>query len=189
MRNAIVSAGLSALVAYGIVFGLGSTGDRVSIAGADDIAGDFHARVHSYATLRDQIAKTTPTVAISNDWAAIMASVDALAERIQTARAGARRGDIFTPPIERWFRLTVSECEEGLDASSLNEEESTNVELVPSVNGRWPRGTPLPTMAPLLLERLPPLPRPLQYRFMNRALILWDSDANVIVDFIDGVQK
>ena len=38
-----------------------------------------------------------------------------------------------------------------------------------------------------LLLALPALPEELQYRFMNRALILWDVHAELIVDFIPDV--
>jgi hypothetical protein len=39
-------------------------------------------------------------------------------------------------------------------------------------------------MPPKLLAGLPPLPDELQYRFMNRDLVLWDVHANVVVDLI-----
>ena len=39
-------------------------------------------------------------------------------------------------------------------------------------------------MPPLLLTQLPPLPPELQYRFLGRALILLDADANLIVDVV-----
>ena len=44
--------------------------------------------------------------------------------------------------------------------------------------------TPLATVPPLILNRLQPLPDGLEYRFMGRDLILRDSKANLIVDFV-----
>jgi hypothetical protein len=38
-----------------------------------------------------------------------------------------------------------------------------------------------------MLCSLPQLPEELQFRFMNRDLILWDVHANLIVDFIRKV--
>jgi hypothetical protein len=54
------------------------------------------------------------------------------------------------------------------------------------VNAKYPEGTPLPTMPPNLLVRLPPLPEELEYRIIGKDLILRDADANLIVDFIPG---
>jgi hypothetical protein len=51
------------------------------------------------------------------------------------------------------------------------------------VNGRWP-GEALPTMPPRLLAKLPVLPSGLQYRFVNRDLVLWDSQADLVIDII-----
>jgi hypothetical protein len=42
----------------------------------------------------------------------------------------------------------------------------------------------LATVPPLLLLRLPKLPEGLEYRFMGRDLILHDTTANIIVDFL-----
>ena len=41
-------------------------------------------------------------------------------------------------------------------------------------------------MSPHLLAVLPPLPTELQYRFVNRDLVLWDVRANLIVDYMKG---
>jgi hypothetical protein len=54
----------------------------------------------------------------------------------------------------------------------------------PDVNGRWPEGVPQPSMPLHVLAVLPRLPPELEYRFMNRDLVLWDAHANVIVDYI-----
>ena len=35
-----------------------------------------------------------------------------------------------------------------------------------------------------LLERLPLLPRPIQYRLVDHALVLWDGDADLIIDVL-----
>ena len=40
------------------------------------------------------------------------------------------------------------------------------------------------SMPPSLLLQLPPLPEGVRYRFVGQTLILYDSEANVILDFI-----
>ena len=117
-------------------------------------------------------------------------AVDRVATRIRAERAAAKQGDMFTADIERWFRLTLADCLEGVDTEVLltimNEDGWKDFVFVPEVNGRWPEGTPLPSMPVHVLATLPALPVELEYRFMNRDLVLWDAHANVVVDFIRG---
>ena len=42
----------------------------------------------------------------------------------------------------------------------------------------------MPTMPPELLAALPRLPPELEYRFIDRDLVLRDIDANLIIDFV-----
>ena len=56
--------------------------------------------------------------------------------------------------------------------------------VVPKINADYPEKAPLATVPPLILRRLPTLPDGLEYRFMRRDLILRDSKANLIVDFV-----
>ena len=47
---------------------------------------------------------------------------------------------------------------------------------------------PFSSVPPSLLLKLPPLPEEVRYRFVGRSLILRDTEANVILDYIpDGV--
>ena len=177
MRNIILAAGLAMLSAHvGMPAEQRATEPAVNTYARTDrkAFADFQAGVDRYVALHRQIEETTPPIVASDDWSSIRESIDTLAGKIRTARANARQGDVFTPEIERWFRLTLGECLAGVDIedflAGINEEE-------------WKA---LPTMSPHLLAVLPPLPEELQYRFMNRDLILWDVHANVIVDFIGG---
>ena len=52
------------------------------------------------------------------------------------------------------------------------------------VNVAYPERAPLATVPPLILSRLPSLPEGIEFRFMGRELILRDTNANLIVDFI-----
>jgi hypothetical protein len=54
----------------------------------------------------------------------------------------------------------------------------------PVVNQTYPAEWPLQTFPPTLLAQLPKLPPELEYRFVDDALILRDTKANVVVDFI-----
>ena len=52
------------------------------------------------------------------------------------------------------------------------------------VNAEYPLGAPRSTVPPSVLLTLPPLPACLHYRFVGRDLILVDSVAQLIVDFL-----
>ena len=51
------------------------------------------------------------------------------------------------------------------------------------MNAKYPEGASLPTVPANLLMNLPTLPEPLQYRIVEKHLILLDEDADVIVDY------
>jgi hypothetical protein len=59
----------------------------------------------------------------------------------------------------------------------------------PRVNEPYPAMSPLGTFPPLLLGALPRLPDDLEYRFMGRHLIMRDTKANLIVDYLSDVRS
>lgn len=52
------------------------------------------------------------------------------------------------------------------------------------VNAKYPEAQPLPTVPANLLLNLPPLPEPLEYRIVEKRLILLDSAADLVVDYV-----
>ena len=114
---------------------------------------------------------------------------NSLASAIQAARADAREGDIFSPEARSEFRrIIVSELAgpNGKSARALIQEDRPR-KLFLRVNAVYPGGVPLAAVPPSLLSSLPRLPREVEYRFVNRDLILLDVSANLIVDFIRDV--
>ena len=55
------------------------------------------------------------------------------------------------------------------------------------MNATYPKGASLATMPPNVLEVLPRLPDGLEYRIVNTHLILWDVDADIVVDYVFDV--
>jgi hypothetical protein len=51
----------------------------------------------------------------------------------------------------------------------------------------YPSTWPLQTFPPTLIATLPKLPPELEYRFVDNALILRDTKANIVVDFVLNV--
>ena len=121
-----------------------------------------------------------------------VATQKALAHAIEAKRAKAEPGDIFRPEVQPLFRRLISEQLEGPDARAAQKavlegnpaDEEDSAPVVVRVNGLYPIGATVSTVPPSVLVTLPPLPSCLHYRFVDRDLILVDSVAQLIVDFL-----
>jgi hypothetical protein len=149
---------------------------------------DFHERIERYMELHRAVEKDAPRLKETSDAAKIHEAQKALAARLTEARAGAKQGEIFTPEIARLFRRLMYPELKGPDApetkAALKEEKSETKQVPVAVNAVYPDTAPLPTVPPNLLAALPELPGDLEYRIIDRDLILHDIDANIIVDYI-----
>jgi hypothetical protein len=145
-----------------------------------DVMADFSARVSAYVELRDELRKGTPALAVG-DPAQVRHAVDALAARIRVARAGARRGDIFTPTISREFKKVLVQTDDTTWADIVDDNPG---EFSTRINGSYPEKKPFSTVPANILAALPRLPDDVEYRFLGRHLILLDTRASVIVDWI-----
>jgi hypothetical protein len=80
--------------------------------------------------------------------------------------------------------------EEGRDTKAIIKDDAPAPGTVPfKVNAKYPEGQPKPTMPTNLLLNLPPLPEPLEYRVVGQHLLLIDTAADLIVDYILNVIK
>lgn len=119
----------------------------------------------------------------------------ALAQAILAKRPRAVRGDILGPEVEPLFRRLIAEQLQGPDAGAARKavrEGNPEVEKVNTppvdvrVNAVYTVGAPLSTVPASVLLTLPELPKSLNYRFVGRDLLLVDSVAQLIVDFLPG---
>lgn len=151
---------------------------------------DFTKRVAAYAAIRKAASearqenddKARPLEKTS-DPAKIRMAQQGLAAGIRAARAGARHGDIFTPEISAHFRrLLRPEVKEPGTKAAIKDDNPGAVPF--KVNGPYPDKEPLATVPPNVLASLPPLPKDIDYRFVGKHLVLRDSRANIIIDYI-----
>jgi len=160
---------------------------------------EFNARVKAYMELQKRVSSNVPPLATETDAAKIAIRTKALANGIQQARANAKPGDVFSPQVAQEFRQIIrGELQGKAGASSREtvktgnpaEEEGAAGKMVLAVNGSYPDKAPRSSVPPGLLLKLPQLPKELEYRFLGRHLILLDSMANLIVDYLlDVVPK
>ena len=111
-----------------------------------------------------------------------------LAGLIVTGRPKATVGELFTADIRAVIRRVLARALGGPQGKSLKsaimDENPPGLRL--RVNMLYPEDRPLATMPPEVLKDLPKLPEELDYRFVGDDLILLDTHAHVIVDFITG---
>jgi len=156
---------------------------------------EFTENLKRYTDLRQRVTAGIPELKDRTDPAKIAAHEHSLAEAIRAARANAQPGDIFSPGVKDHFVQIVRSEIRGPEGTSVKKSimadnpkkpgEPAKVDL--AVNASYPKDAPLATTPPTLLLRLPTLPEGLEYRFVGKALILRDVNANLIVDFIFGV--
>lgn len=161
---------------------------------------EFNAKIKTYIDLQKRVSSGVPPLATSEtDPAKIATRTKALANGIQQARVGAKPGDIFAPQAAREFRQIISATLQGrhgapsrdtVKTGNPTEEPGTAAKIVLAVNTPYPDSAPRSSVPPSLLVNLPQLPKGLEYRFLGRHLILLDSMANLILDYLlDVVPK
>jgi hypothetical protein len=154
---------------------------------------EFDQRLHKYADLHNRIDGSLPKVKKEEDPNVILEREKDFATAIRAARPNSAQGDIFIPAVRPILREIIKQETTGAagkkaravilgEGNPRSEESEANVKLV--VNGPYPSAAPLSTVPPSLLFKLPPLPDAVEYRFVGRHLILWDTKANLIVDIL-----
>ena len=147
----------------------------------------FQDRVKAYISLRNKIAGTMPEVKETNDPTKISAREHALGVAIATERRAAKAGDVFGD-LSPYLQRIVDEdwnTRSAADRKALFEEIPPGLKL--AVNQPYPTTIPLVTVPGKLLARLPTLPETVEYRLIERRLLLRDRDANLVIDVLAGV--
>jgi hypothetical protein len=152
---------------------------------------DFKARIDAYVALHKKEESAGVALKKTNDPAEISAAEKILAARIRAARANAKPGDIFTPEIRAEFRKLIAQPMKGdakADARQIVKDDAP-ASMPLKVNADYPEGAPLPTVPVSVLRNLPTLPAELEYRIIGGHLILRDTNANLVVDFIPDAMR
>jgi hypothetical protein len=170
-----------------------------------ELMDEFYDEIQDYVRLRQAAVNVVPPLPPDATAEQIATRQKALTAAIVKYRLKARQGEIFTPEIEAAFRRIFKEQFEGPGgAAMLNEIHAGNpqVEGMPratnptqedtkpvriGINMVYPDDAPFSSVPPSLLLRVPALPEQVRYRFVGRALILRDTEANVILDFIRDI--
>jgi hypothetical protein len=148
---------------------------------------EFNKRLQEYMDVRQKALSHFEPLKPDADQGTIAAREKALGDAIRTARAGAKVGDVLTPDVTPILRAATKA---DFKRRSTREKKLRLDELPhfrPMVNQTYPSNWPLQTFPPTLLADLPKLPPELEYRFVDGALVLRDTKANIVVDFLRDV--
>jgi hypothetical protein len=148
---------------------------------------DFARRLDNYVKIRNTLADSVGELDTTKSQAEIATRASDLAKAIAAARPQAKQGDIFSPEVATIIATLISQ-EYGRRSEPVQEtrddQQDELPDFVPEVNQLYPTTYPLATFPPTLLPLLPELPEQLEYRIVQRYLILRDVEANLIVDFM-----
>jgi len=165
----------------------------------------FQGEVEEYVELRKKVLASIPAVSDQSRPEEIVAHQQALTSSIVAYRKGEKQGNFFKPAVEAAVRRTLDEEFKGPDGPALMkaiQQGNPKVEGNPTaknptkevketvdvaVNAVYNSAAPFSSVPPALLLKLPPLPEVVRYRFVGRTLILRDTEANVILDFLPDV--
>jgi hypothetical protein len=148
------------------------------------VLADFKGRLDKYVELRKSADDTAKPMKETTEAADISEAQKSLAERIALARKGAKQGDIFTPEVAALFRrlLRPELKEKGTKEQIKDDNPGAGVPF--RINAPYPDTEPLSTVPPNVLAALPALPEDMEYRFVQKHMILRDGRANLIIDYL-----
>jgi len=160
-------------------------------AGAQDVSAqagalrEFGDRTRAYLALRTRVAAGVAAISADATSEQITQHQGQLAAAVRAARKDARHGGIVTPPVVPQFRTIIRRDLQARDIrDALAAMQEVPLALPLRVNAPWPADAPRATAPPQLLSSLYPLPEGLEYRFLDRHLLLLDGEANLVVDYI-----
>jgi hypothetical protein len=150
----------------------------------------FDDSVHQYVALHRRLERSLPPEQMFDDPEDMFAAVEALRAAIVEARPNVRQGNIFAPGIAQLIRARLEQ--------RMNEHHYATMDVFAALNKGRPGGIRDPelnqpftwglgsAMWPSLVAVLPALPPELQYRFVDRSLVLIDMHADMVVDVLEN---
>ena len=146
----------------------------------------FRKAIDDYLALHRRLHEEVPGHKPNSDAREVNAAADVLAAAIQRARPKARQGDFFsaapTGVIKR--RVVDTVRTERLNTVLAGADDEPPTITTPRIYMRFPASSQMASMPPSLLEVLPPLPSELEYRIVGSYLVLRDTHAAIILDYI-----
>ena len=161
---------------------------------------EYANAVKAYVALHDKAEAGLPKLPDRADPAKVAAHQKALADAIRRSGPRPQQGHVFVPDIQPFFKRLLAPELKGPGTAETrdkvgegNPEAAKGLPRDPDVKTRdvsvvpyadYPVDAPVSTVPAPVLLRMPQLPKELEYRFVGKNLVLRDTVANTIVDFI-----
>jgi len=146
----------------------------------------FLERVKAYVAQRDKLEASLPSLPKQTTPEQIDQHQRALEALVRSSRSNARIGDLFGADMTAYLRKRLQQVFAGPDGPTMRaqilEEYPGPTPL--TVNGRYPESVPLSNIPHPVFAVLPELPDAVEFRFVGPQLVVLDSRARLIVDFI-----
>jgi hypothetical protein len=151
---------------------------RVQVLG--DANSPFTTRIETYFELRARLQRTVPAVTVTDDVGQIRRGTRSLANAIRVARHGAMQGEFFTVATSAELKRTLALIMDADVWAAIMDDNPGAFSH--DIDGSYPEGKTRSTMPGIVLASLPRLPDDIEFRFLGRHLILYDTRANTIID-------
>lgn len=147
---------------------------------------DYEKSVKQYVALRESVRKKLPPLSKDSTPEQISAFQEQFVEALRAQRAYAKQGYIFTSPVAKYIRELIRKEFKGTDRVEVREAilEADTAGVPLKVNYPYPETKELTQIPPTLLLTLPTLPKEVKYRFVQRSLLLVDTDNSLIIDYM-----
>lgn len=147
---------------------------------------DYAKSVKQYVVLRENVRKKLPPLSKESTPEQISAYQKRFVEALRLERSYAKHGYMFTPAVADYIRAIIKTEFKGTDRVQLRETilEADTAGVPLKVNYPYPETKELTQIPPTLLLKLPQLPKEVKYRFVQRNLLLVDTDNGLIVDYM-----
>lgn len=122
---------------------------------------EFTAAVNRYLELHRLLDSPMSSITLGADPEQAARAREAHRDAIVEARITRPRGDVFTPTVAAYLRRQLKMVSRHAEAPDANVNEAA-------------------------IQRLPPLPSELEYRFVDRDLVLLDMETDLVVDVLEN---
>ena len=147
---------------------------------------DYEKSVKQYVALREGVRKKLPPLSKDSTPEQITAYQKQFVDATRAQRGYAKQGYMFTPPVAKYIREIIRKEFKGTDRVEVREAilEADTAGVPLKVNYPYPETKELSQIPPTLLLTLPTLPKEVKYRFIQRNLLLVDTDNGLIIDYM-----
>lgn len=147
---------------------------------------DYEKAVKQYVALRESVRKKLTPLSKDSTPEQISAFQKQFVEALRAQRSYATQGYMFTPSVAKYIRELIRKEFKGADRAEVREVilEADTAGVPLKVNYPYPETKEFTQIPPTLLLTLPTLPKEVKYRFVQRSLLLVDTDNALIIDYM-----